>query len=226
MISAAQLRAARGLLDWSRSDLSKASGISPETIKNIEHGTFRPQETTADAIVRAFASHGVEFTDNNGIRQVADAVIRLEGAEGFKRFLDSVYDVARSPETSATEEKPICISNVNEELFAQYLGDYLAKHIARMNEIKNMKIKVLVRNDTGSDNASDSRGSLYRECRQVCGEQSGNVPFYVYGDNLAILIFDDKKALQIVIISSSLVAKAYREQFEIMWSSAKTVTAI
>ena len=35
MITAAQLRAARGLLDWTRSDLAKAANVSPETIKNI-----------------------------------------------------------------------------------------------------------------------------------------------------------------------------------------------
>src|SRR6202012_3205205 len=54
MITAAQLRAARGLLDWTRADLAKAANISPETVKNIEHGTFKPQENTAEAIVKAF----------------------------------------------------------------------------------------------------------------------------------------------------------------------------
>src|SRR5580704_17675732 len=43
MITAAQLRAARGLLDWTRADLAKAANSSPETVKNIEHGTFKPQ---------------------------------------------------------------------------------------------------------------------------------------------------------------------------------------
>ena len=61
MITAAQLRAARGLLDWSRSELSKASKVSQETIKNIEHGAYNPQEATLKILFETFSSHGVEF---------------------------------------------------------------------------------------------------------------------------------------------------------------------
>ena len=61
VIAPAQLRAARSLLDWSRGELAKESGVSPETIKNIEHGTFSPKEETLRALVEIFARHGVEF---------------------------------------------------------------------------------------------------------------------------------------------------------------------
>jgi transcriptional regulator with XRE-family HTH domain len=225
MITAAQLRAARGLLDWSRSDLSKASKVSQETIKNIEHGVFRPQETTEEAIIGAFAAQGVEFTDGNGVRRVRDSVLRLEGVDGFKRFVDSVYETARLPYSPEMENKLICISNVNESLFSEYLGDYLPFHVRRMNEIKDLKFKVLVKNPSGAARITEARDSQYRECRQIPGDYTGNVPFYVYGNSLAILIFDEKPAPQIVIISSPLVAKAYREQFDIMWSYAKPLKA-
>ncbi len=221
MITAAQLRAARGLLDWSRSELSKASKVSQETIKNIEHGVFRPQETTEEAIIRAFAAQGVEFVEANGVRQVRDSVIRLEGRDGFKRFVDSVYEVVRLPYSPEKENKLVCISNVDEALFAESLGDYLSSHIRRMNEIKDLRFKVLVKYTAGSPRIAEARESQYRECRQLQGDFNGNVPFYVYGDKLAILIFEKEQEPQIVIISSPLVAKAYREQFNIMWSSAK-----
>lgn len=60
-IAPAQLRAARSLLDWSRKDLASASGVSPETIKNIEHGVFNPQDATLKSLFETFARHGVEF---------------------------------------------------------------------------------------------------------------------------------------------------------------------
>src|ERR1700677_765206 len=104
MITAAQLRAARGLLDWTRSDLAKAANISPETIKNIEHGTFRPQENTAEAITRAFAAHDVEFTGHEGVQLRRDSVVRLEGTEGFKRFIDDVYAAAQKAATAANDD--------------------------------------------------------------------------------------------------------------------------
>src|ERR1700761_5910035 len=97
MITAAQLRAARGVLDWTRADLAKAANISPETVKNIEHGTFRPQENTAEAIIKAFGAHDVVFTDNEGVQLRRDNVVRYEGTEGFKRFMDEVYEAAKDP---------------------------------------------------------------------------------------------------------------------------------
>src|SRR5580698_7491597 len=99
MITAAQLRAARGLLDWTRADLAKAANISPETVKNIEHGTFKPQENTAEAIVRAFAVHDVAFTENEGVQLKKDAVTKLEGYEGFKAFMDDLYNTAQEPDS-------------------------------------------------------------------------------------------------------------------------------
>jgi len=60
-ISPAQLRAARGALDWSRAELAQATGLSSETIKNIEHGNFLPQSATNEKIIETFSAHGVEF---------------------------------------------------------------------------------------------------------------------------------------------------------------------
>ena len=61
MITAEQLRAARGLLNWGRAECAKAAHVSPETIKNIECDAFTPQQATIDNLVQAFGSHGVEF---------------------------------------------------------------------------------------------------------------------------------------------------------------------
>jgi len=55
------LRAARGLLDWTRTELAQAAQLSPETIKNVEHGTFRPSEPTCESLLQTFSRHNVEF---------------------------------------------------------------------------------------------------------------------------------------------------------------------
>src|SRR5277367_6756635 len=115
MITAAQLRAARGLLDWTRADLAKAANISPETVKNIEHGTFRPQENTAEAIVQAFKARDVEFTDNEGVRKASNSITVLDGYEGFKNFMDDLYQTALNAD-SLNGKKPICVCNVDNKL--------------------------------------------------------------------------------------------------------------
>ena len=217
MISAAQLRAARGLLDWTRNELAEAAKISPETVKNIEHGVFRPQEQTAEAIVRAFKFHNVEFTADDGVRIKRDTLMRYEGLEEFKRFMDDVYEVAKHDVASAEGgSKPICVSNVDDSLFAKFLGDYSSLHSRRMNELKNVKVRVLVRE---ADSFTAPEGK-YLEYRGNPKQNIGDVPFYVYGDKFAIIMFSGDPTPQIIVISSELVSKAYREQFEVLWQNS------
>lgn len=220
MISAAQLRAARGLMDWSRGDLSKAAKISQETIKNIEHGIFRPQEETESSIMTAFAAHGVEFIENEGVRKNMNKVYTFEGVEGFKNFMDDVYETSRDLDARGDTEKPTCISYVNDRFFEKYLGDFLSFHIKRMNMIRNCKIRILIEDIPSTYTDEERKTSSYREYRKHALGVAGNVPFYVYGDKLAILVFEDLKDPQIVVISSVAVAKAYRDQFNVMWKAA------
>lgn len=78
-----QLRAARGLLGWSRSKLAKEAGMSAETVKNIEHGVYEPKKGTLTALVETFAQQGVQFVhyetfvsvsaDTNGLQSLSYA---------------------------------------------------------------------------------------------------------------------------------------------------------
>jgi DNA-binding XRE family transcriptional regulator len=49
------------MLDWSRSELAKEARVSPETIKNIEHGIFIPQKSTLATLIETFARRGIQF---------------------------------------------------------------------------------------------------------------------------------------------------------------------
>lgn len=225
MITAAQLRAARGLVDWTRNELAKAANISPETVKNIEHGIFRPQEETAERIVRTFKAQGVEFTDNEGVRLYKDSVVRYEGVEGFKRFIDDVYEEAKQPYSAKGGDKPMYISNVDDRLFGKYLGEYFAHHVQRMNALKNITMHILIQERPTTLLPEESRQS-YREYRKLAMVSVGNVPFYVYGDKLGILTFEGENAPQIVVLHSALAAKAYREQFDVMWAHAEVIEKV
>ncbi len=220
MITASQLRAARGMLDWTRNDLAKAASLSPETIKNIEHGVFRPQEATADQIRRAFAMHDVEFTDDEGIRFNREGIKQYSGADEFKRFMDDVYTVAaRDPEAVEGGKNPIYVSNVDDRLFVEHLGiEFINMHAQRMSELKNVKVRVLV----GMDEKHQVPEALHHiEYRRNNSQATGDVPFYVYGDKFAVLMFNHKPSPQIVVINSKLVSSAYRAQFDILWKNTE-----
>lgn len=63
-ISSAQIRAARGLVHWSQSDLAKAAKISRPTVDRAERVTVSADALAA--IRAALESAGVEFIAENG----------------------------------------------------------------------------------------------------------------------------------------------------------------
>jgi DNA-binding XRE family transcriptional regulator len=221
MFTGAQCRAARGLVDWTRDELAKAAKVSPETIKNIEHGVFRPQEETAMKIQRTFEMEGVEFTDDEGVRFRKDSVMRFEGVEGFKRFMDDVYKAAIDPAAAVGGEKPICVGNVDDRLFVKHLGDYMDLHAKRMDALKNVKVRALI----PENDIFVIQNCNYPEYRWSPSQSFGSVPFYVYGDKFAVLLLEENKAqnIQIIVITSAPVAKAYRDQFEFLWKNSKSM---
>ena len=63
MITSAQIRAARGMLDWTRSDLSEKSGVGFSSMQRLESADGVPgaQFKTLEAIKDAFEKAGIEF---------------------------------------------------------------------------------------------------------------------------------------------------------------------
>lgn len=219
MITASQLRAARGLLDWTRADLAKIASVSPETIKNIEHGTFRPQEATTEAIIRAFAAYDVEFTESEGVRRVTRDVRIYHGREDFRKFMDELYANAQESYSKIGGDKPICVSNVDNKLFKETLGDYAEYHINRMIGLEGVKIRIIASAKDVTHNPK-AHYLVYRYNKNV----TTMTPFYVFGDKLAIINFQAEDPPHIILINSKPVAESYRKQFNVMWENASEQT--
>lgn len=66
MITAAQCRAARGLLGWSQQALSKTAGVGTVAVHQLESGASQPRRSTLEVVKRAFEDAGVIFIDENG----------------------------------------------------------------------------------------------------------------------------------------------------------------
>ncbi|HAE01327.1 MAG TPA: hypothetical protein DCG04_07675 [Rhodospirillaceae bacterium] len=65
MITTAQIRAGRSLLNIKQSELAKAAGVSLATLNNIERGIGDPRASTLEALERALFQAGVE-TETDG----------------------------------------------------------------------------------------------------------------------------------------------------------------
>lgn len=66
MMTPAQSRAARGLLEWSQEQLAQASHLGLSTIRDFEKGRRIPTHNNLTAMIRALEDGGVQFIPENG----------------------------------------------------------------------------------------------------------------------------------------------------------------
>jgi transcriptional regulator with XRE-family HTH domain len=67
MLTAAQSRAARALINWSQPQLAQASGTGVSTIRDFETGKRNPIANNLAAIKAALEKAGVAFLSNDGV---------------------------------------------------------------------------------------------------------------------------------------------------------------
>jgi transcriptional regulator with XRE-family HTH domain len=206
-ITTAQMRGARGLLNWSQSELSKRTGISTTSIGNIEAGNTQPRETTLKLIRQAFENAGIEFIGTEGMRLKNDTIDIYEGQTGFLNFFDNVY------QTVMTGNSKIYACNIDESIFEKWSGDYADQHLKRMKSVPNLECKVLLKEGDTNYIASE-----YAEYRWLSNDLFSAVPFYVYGDKLAIILFNEEP--KIIVLNNNSVTDAYKKQFNGLWQNA------
>ena len=67
VVTIEQMRAARGLLGWSQSELAKQAGLSLPTVKRVEAGAGpRVSDEARRRIQKALEMGGVQFFPENG----------------------------------------------------------------------------------------------------------------------------------------------------------------
>src|SRR5256885_11366247 len=66
MLTPAQCRGARGLLNWSQIDLAKQAGVGIVTVRQLEAGGHEPRRATLGVVLRALEAAGIGFIDENG----------------------------------------------------------------------------------------------------------------------------------------------------------------
>lgn len=206
-ISGPQLRAARGMLDWTREQLAKEAGISQETVKNIEHGIFRPQESTTEAIIRAFSVRNVMFTEDDGVKLSVQPVKIFTGKQGMIDYLNHVYSVVNSGNIVTRH------FNFEDVNVTEYADKFFQEHNKRMLLISKLDAKCLV------PYGSQSFPAKYCEYRWLPKEYSSMLPYYVYGDYV-LFFMSQQPDFMVVSIHSDSLAKNLRDQFANIWDQA------
>jgi len=106
----------------------------------------------------------------------------------------------------------VVVHNVDERKFEKWLGtENLEVHIERMKSISGINYRILLKEGDDYFLATPD----YSEYRWIPSSFFSSVPFYVYGQKLAILLFDAEPT--VIILDYPSVAEAYRVQFEAFW---------
>ena len=214
LLAGRQIRAARVLIGMSQDKLSELTGLTVQGIRKIEEGISQPREGTLSDISRVFAEHGVEFTENSGVRLKPQAIEVFSGHEGFCRFYDLLYA------DLSLHGGMICACGVDEELFVKHHGEQAEPHIARMAALaatrKDISMRVLIREGDYNYAVRD-----YIAYRWMKAADFGATCFYVFNDFLALISFSAVPAPNVILIKSSAHADSYRQQFRNLWEGAQ-----
>lgn len=79
VLTAAQCRAGRALLDWSQDELATKAGISRQPLAHFEGDKSSPYASTLDALRSALERGGVEFVPEGAYSGTGGAGVRLRG---------------------------------------------------------------------------------------------------------------------------------------------------
>lgn len=103
-VTSAQIRAARGLLNWSVRTLQEKSGVHRNTITNFETGKSGGDDQTIARLRKTLENHGVIFIAENG----EGAGVRLQklSNERARRALAAMSDEEDRKITAAALADP------------------------------------------------------------------------------------------------------------------------
>ncbi len=206
-ITTSQMRAARGLLDWSQSELSQRTGISTTSIGNIESGNTQARESTLEIIRKSFETGGVEFLPNSGVRLRSDFIQTYVGTQGLKDFMDSLYTTVK--QTGGE----IVLFNAYPENWLRILGaDWFQMHADRMAELKD-KITMKITSNSGETNFISNAFAEYKWFPENMFKERC---LYAYGENLAFVSFE-KNDVSVTVLKQDDFAKSFQILFNIAW---------
>jgi hypothetical protein len=161
---------------------------------------------------KALESRGIEFIGNVGVQYARHEVRSLIGVDGLKSFFDDVRATVRQ------SDDEIVICGVEEAYLEKKLREYLDHHRKEMADIGNVKMRCIIKEGDPNVGASE-----YCQYRWQPKESFSNVPFYIYGDKMAIIVTSGPEDPLTLLIHNRTIAQAYRGQFEYIWNASKEI---
>jgi transcriptional regulator with XRE-family HTH domain len=202
LISAAQCRAARALLNWSQPELAERCGMHVQTISAFESENSSPTKTTLGKITSTFEQAGIDFLNDKGV-SIAES--KFYTSYSYADILDD------------------CLLSMKhgEEILFHCADDRRSNDIVmkKLNEIAEKGIRM--RATTCAENYSLRP---FRDYRILPDDYFKTTQLTViYGEKFTLNI--DKKAQNytFVTIINKTLNDVMRRQFEYWWKNGKPV---
>lgn len=197
-----QVRAARGLLGWSQTELAERAGTSLSAVADCENERGKTSRETYDRFLAAFERECVFITDT-GVEKRSGATYEITGEDWWLKTLDDVYYTLMDE-----GGEMLMIFSDDRESSKEVNG--------RIKKIRNAGIKMrqLVREDNTYMIGPAS------EYKWVPKEYFLNYITLIYGDKVAICAEDNTKAL---VCRDVNLARAWKNLFEMLWTGTTLI---
>jgi len=86
-ISPMQSKVARTYLNWTQQDLAIAAEVGRSTVRSYEDG-FSPRRDSVVKIRRTYEKHGIEFSDNDGVKRITKEVTIHRNIKTYDLYSD------------------------------------------------------------------------------------------------------------------------------------------
>jgi transcriptional regulator with XRE-family HTH domain len=209
-ITTAQIRGARGILNWSQAELAERTGISATSIGSIENGVSSPRANTLATIQRAFEEAGIEFLPASGVRLRDELILVKEGPDALDNLLDDIY------KSLLDKGGEVMIFGLEEKV-DPHADEYqkIHKHLDRILDSGITERIILREGDTNFAAPED----FYR---WIEPEYFSPYPFILYGNKLAMINWGPP--CKVLIIDSSIYSQTFKKIFDIIWKNATKPT--
>jgi transcriptional regulator with XRE-family HTH domain len=209
MITGEQIRGARAMLDWKQSELAIKTGLSLPSINAIERMNSSPRLSTLILIQNVLQGAGIEFIGTTGVELHSEifAMKEFKGPDFMKKLNDDLFFCMRH------YEDEVLMFGVDDRMWEKHVPDQTLRHYEYQKQT-GFKERMLFRY------GDDFLLSNTEACRWTLPETIGVVPYYVYKDRVAMIMWDKKR---VILIRSQDIADSYRAQYEFLWAQSKPI---
>lgn len=211
LLSPAQCRMARALLNWTQPELADRCSLAPMTISKFEKEDlkYRPEARTLKKITAVLEIAGIAFTANGGVEPHHNLVTVLEGDDANAQVLEDIYTKFKDKGGEVLIAGLTEVEKTNTEAY-----EFLQGHLKRLQAAKITERILIEEGDTNIVAPS-------HWYRYLPKGKFTNTPFQLYGDNLALIEWGPPQ--KVILIKHPLFAQTFRNLFNVVWEQAAQV---